>query len=66
MSRIDRTHDGVLQHVLRAGVAIRPGIDQNEDVGFRWDHGSNAGAVNGPTSYVGFRCVVRGRVGDES
>jgi hypothetical protein len=26
----------------------------------------NAGAVNGPTSYVGFRCVVRGRVGDES
>src|SRR5206468_3059931 len=46
MSRIDGAHDGVLQHVFRTWVAIGSGIDQNKDVGFRWDDGGYAGPIN--------------------
>src|SRR6516164_8693790 len=44
--RIDRAHERVLKKMFRTCVDVRPGIDQNEDVGFGRKNCRDAGTID--------------------
>ena len=46
MAGINRAHDAVLQKMLRAGVDVRAGVDQNEHVELRRQYRRDAGPVD--------------------
>ena len=46
VARIDRAHDRVLQQVLGSRVAVRAGVDQDENIRFGGNDGGDAGPID--------------------